>query len=177
MATWLTRPPWLCTFECSPVLMPQSDRVRVEVWCSSGESSCGVQRVDVPIQSGVFSFFVSFFSCLWSPRTVVLYSSAILIETRTVLCGSLKKNTNVYSSANSKVFYKYILAKIEEPMLPITISLSKCHPRKNIDAADNAQRNKAEKGTHRNLRISPPFSEPRPSTVHRKNIPISPNHP
>ena len=32
--TWIIRPPWLCSFECSPVFMPQSDRMRVEVWCS-----------------------------------------------------------------------------------------------------------------------------------------------
>ena len=35
---------------------------------------------------GSFVFF-----CLLPPSTVVLYFSAILIETRTILCGSFKK--------------------------------------------------------------------------------------
>ena len=55
--TWIIRPPWLCSFECSLVLMPQSNRVRVEVWSSPRELSCGVPRVDVPIQPGESSFF------------------------------------------------------------------------------------------------------------------------
>jgi len=58
VATWLTRPPWLCTFECSPVLMPQSDRVRVEVWCSSGD-----RAVEFPVltsQSNRVFFLFSF---------------------------------------------------------------------------------------------------------------------
>ena len=38
-----------------------------------------------------FRFFS--FSWLWSLRTVVLYSSAISIETRTILCGSFQKKT------------------------------------------------------------------------------------
>ena len=89
MATWLTRPPWLCTFECSPVLMPQSDRVRVEVWCSSGESSCGVSRVDVPIQSGE-SFFHFLFLFFFQPMVSQDYSLVFFYyinETSTILCG------------------------------------------------------------------------------------------
>jgi hypothetical protein len=51
--------------------------------------SCVVTRVEVPIQPGELLFFFFSFSCLWSPRTIVLYSFCYINETRIVLCGSL----------------------------------------------------------------------------------------
>jgi hypothetical protein len=34
------------------------------------------------------------FSCLWSPRTIVLYFFCYINETHTILCASLKKVEN-----------------------------------------------------------------------------------
>ena len=95
VATWLTRLPWLCSFECLPVLMPQSNRVRFEVWRSSGVSSCRVPRVDVPIQLGVSFLFVSFFFLpIVSQDCSLVFFYYINrnshLETHTILCGSFK---------------------------------------------------------------------------------------
>jgi hypothetical protein len=55
--------------------MPQSNRMRVEVWCPSGESCCEFSRVDVPIQPGVsiFLFFVFFLPMVSQDYSIVFF--------------------------------------------------------------------------------------------------------
>ena len=53
----------------------------------AGSSGVVFTHVNVPIQPDEFQLFFFSFSCLWSPKTVVLYFFTISIETSTILCG------------------------------------------------------------------------------------------
>jgi hypothetical protein len=72
-----------CLFEWSvvTVLMPQSNQ----------STLCVVTRVDLPIQPGEFIFRFVFFSCLRSPKIVVLYFFLLYqCNTHYLVCGSEK---------------------------------------------------------------------------------------
>jgi len=69
--------------------------MRVEMWIpcvvvtiQPRELSCGVPHVDVPFQLSDFSVLFLFF---FLPMISQGYFSTISTETRTILCGSLKK--------------------------------------------------------------------------------------